>query len=153
MFKMDKHYIKQQLYHRCISIQSDKIRNIERTMEDAQNSANEYGPQSDLFDSHIMQLIGQRDMYAQQLEVESNLLETLHKIDMSVNHQVVEFGSVVITDMQKVFISIGLGKIMLENEIFYAISLQVPFYVAMKGLKKGDEFDFRGKKIKILDVF
>ena len=153
MFKMDKRLIKKQLYEKCISIQLSKIKNIEATMEDAQNSANEYGPQSDLFDSHIMQLIGNRDMYAQQLEVEMNLLETLYKMDITIQHEVAAFGSIVITDMQKVFVSIGLGKVQLENDVYYAISLQVPFYQAMKGLKKGDVFDFRGKKVKILDVF
>ena len=81
MFKMDKRIDKNQLYERCISIQSEKIKDIESAIKDAQQSANEYGPQSDLFDSHIMQLIRDRDMYAQQLEVESSMLETLHKIE------------------------------------------------------------------------
>ncbi|MBN2173260.1 MAG: hypothetical protein JW731_03960 [Bacteroidales bacterium] len=150
---MDKRLIKKQLYDKCISIQLSRVKNIENTMEEAQNSANEYGPQSDLFDSHIMQLIGNRDMYAQQLEVEMNLLETLNKLDITIQHESAAFGSVIVTDMQKVFVSIGLGKIQIENDVYYAISLQVPFYQALKGLKKGDEFDFRGKKIKILDVF
>jgi hypothetical protein len=100
-----------------------------------------------------MQLIAKRDMYAQQLKTEMGALATLHKIDLSVNHKTVGFGSIVITSAQKVFVSIGAGKISIENEIFYAISLQVPFFQAMKGLKKNEEFEFRGNKIKILDVF
>ncbi|MCD4682343.1 MAG: hypothetical protein K8R86_03585, partial [Bacteroidales bacterium] len=105
------------------------------------------------FDSHRMQLIGKRDMYAHQLKTEMDLLETLYKIDISVNYDNVAFGSVVITNLQKIFVSIGLGKITIENDTFFAISLQVPFFQAMKGLKKGDEFEFRGKKIKIMEVF
>jgi transcription elongation GreA/GreB family factor len=131
----------------------EKIRHLESAMQEAENTANEYEHTGDDSDSHKMELIGNRDMYAKQLQVEMDLLETITKIDLNVDRDVVEFGSVVVTDMQKVFIAIGLGKITLENDTYYAISLQVPFYLAMKGLKKGDTFDFRGRKVKILDVF
>ena len=131
----------------------DKIRHLESAMEEAEKMAHEYEQSSDDADSHKMELIGSRDMYAKQLQTELDLLETLNKVDFNQDHRVVEFGSVVITDMQKVFISIGLGKVNVDNDTFYAISLQVPFYQAMKGLKKGDTFDFRGRKVKIIDLF
>jgi len=153
MFKMDDRLLKKQIYEQCIEAQLKKIKNLETAMEDAQKSAHDYGQQSDVFDSHKMQLISKRDMFAQQLKTEMNLLETLHKIDLTISHNIVEFGSVVITNMQKVFISVGLGKISVDNDQYYAISLKVPFFLAMKDLKKGDTFDFRGREIKILDIF
>jgi hypothetical protein len=131
----------------------EKVRRLEAAMDEVEKIALEYEQPSDDFDSHKMELIGSRDMYAKQLNLEMDLLETINKIDLNLDHKVVEFGSVVVTDMQKVFIAIGLGKVMVENDTYYAISLQVPFYQAMKGLKKGDTFDFRDRKIKILDVF
>ena len=131
----------------------EKIKHLEVAMQESEKSAHDYGQQSDVFDSHKMQLIGNRDMYAQQLKTEMEALETLHKIDLSLNHKTVEFGSVVITDKQKVFIAIGAGKITIENETYYAISLQVPFFQSMKGLKKGDDFEFRNNKLKIIEVF
>lgn len=153
MFMMDNRLVKKKIYDECIKAQIEKIKHLETAMEDAQKSAHDYGQQSDVFDSHKMQLIGKRDMYAQQLKTEMDQLETLHKIDLTINHKVVEFGSVIITDMQKVFISVGLGKISIDNDQFYAISLKVPFFIAMKGLKKGDVFNFRGREIKILEIF
>ena len=105
----------------------EKIRHLESAMQEAENTANEYEHTGDDSDSHKMELIGNRDMYAKQLQVEMDLLETITKIDLNVDRDVVEFGSVVVTDMQKVFIAIGLGKITLENDTYYAISLQVPF--------------------------
>jgi len=145
--------MKKNIFDRCVEIQLEKIRHLESAMEDAQKSANEYGQQSDVFDSHKMQLIGKRDMYATQLKVEMDHLETLYKIDLTINHKAVEFGSVVMTDMQNVYISIGLGKLTVDNETYYAVSLKVPFFLAMKGLKKEDVFEFRGHEIKILDIF
>lgn len=131
----------------------EKIKHLEAAMEEAEKIAHDYEKSGDDSDSHKMELIGSRDMYAKQLQIELDLLETLNKINLTHDHQQVEFGSVVITDMQKVFISIGIGKVLIENDTFYAISLHVPFYQAMKGFKKGDSFDFRGRKVKILDVF
>lgn len=131
----------------------EKIKHLENAMEEAEKMAHDYEQPSDDLDSHKMELIGSRDMYAKQLQVEMDLMETLNKIDLNLDHEKIEFGSVVITDMQKVFISIGIGKVAVDNDVYYAISLQVPFYQAMKGLKKGDTFDFRGKTVKILDVF
>ena len=153
MYKMNNRILKGEIYNRCLEIHMEKIKHLETAMQEAEKSAHDYGKQSDVFDSHRMQLIGKRDMYAQQLKTEMEALETLHKIDLSLNHKTVEFGSVIVTDKQKVFVSIGAGKISLENETYYAISLQVPFFQAMKGLKKGDEFEFRDNKLKILNVF
>ena len=153
MYKMNDKIRKEEIYNKCLEIHMEKIKHLETAMQEAEKSAHDYGKQSDVFDSHRMQLIGKRDMYAQQLNTEMEALETLHKIDLSLNHKTVEFGSVVVTDKQKVFVAIGAGKISIENETYYAISLQVPFFQSMKGLKKGDEFEFRGNKLKILEVF
>jgi hypothetical protein len=92
-------------------------------------------------------------MYAQQLQIEISQMETLNKLDLSVNHRVVEFGSVVKTSLQNVFIAVGLGKLAVDSEIYFAISLKVPFFKAMKGLKAGDSFDFMGKRVQIMDIF
>ena len=153
MYRMDNRLIKQKIFDKCLSTQLEHIQNIEFAMNDAQKSANEYGQGADLFDSNKMQMIGKRDMYANQLKTETNLLEVLNKVDLSVKHDKVEFGAVVITNLQKVFISIGLGKIVIENEEFYSISLKVPFYEAMAGLKAGDKFNFRGKDIQIVNIY
>lgn len=153
MYKMDTQLLKRNLLERCKEIQGEKIQHLELAMQEAEKSAHELGQVSDMFDAQRMQLIGSRDMYAGQLKGELELLETLYKIEYAVSRKKVEFGSLVLTDMQNVFISIGLGKVTLNDEVFYAISTKVPFYQAMQGLKKGQTFDFRGKQIKILDVF
>ncbi len=150
---MDNRSLKKQIFEKCKETQLERIRHLELVMEEAQNIANEYGQQSDDFDSHREELIGNRDMYAQQTEAELELLETLYKIQLGIENDTIGFGSVVITDLQKVFISIGIGKIVVENNTYYAISMKGPFFLAMKGLKKGDVFMFMEKPVKILDVF
>jgi hypothetical protein len=153
MFRMDKQLLKNRLFERCLEIHRQRIVNLETAMKDAEESANQYGPQSDIFDSQIMEMIRSRDMYASQLSMELGHLETLHKIDPTIRSIKVEFGSVVETELQKVFVSIGLGKVLIENDQYFAISTKVPFFEAMKGKTKGAVFEFRGKNIRILDIF
>jgi hypothetical protein len=150
---MDKQLLKKRLYERCLEIHRQKILTLETAMKDAEESANAYGHQSDIYDSQIMEMIGSRDMYAAQLRSELNHLETLYKIDPTISSKQVGFGCVVETDLQKVFVSIGLGKVTIENDHYFAISTKVPFFEAMKGKSKGDVFDFRGTKVRILDVY
>lgn len=150
---MDKRLLKKKIFDACFGQQVNKIRNIETAISDAQESANEEEQSKDIYDASRIMMLGKRDMYAQQLQSEMAQLETLHKIDLTVNFDKVEFGAVVETSMQKVFISIGLGKFVVENDAYFAISPKVPFFQAMRGLKKGDDFVFRGEKIKIMDVY
>lgn len=153
MFKMDKLILKQQILDKCRDAQIEKIKRLEEAISDAEISILQIGQISDMFDTQRMQMIQNRDMYVGQLKGELEQLETLHKIDLSVRPDRVGFGTVVITDKQKVFISIGLGKIKIENEEIYAISAQVPFYKAIHEKKIGDIVSFRDQQIKILDIY
>jgi len=124
-----------------------------KVMEDSQKSANEYGQPKDRYDSYRAQLLTRGEMFATQYQQAMEQFATLEKIGVERLHGKVEFGSVVITDKQKMFIATGCGKVELDGDIFFAVSPLVPIFLAMKGMKKGDVVNFRGQAIKILDVF
>ena len=65
----------------------------------------------------------------------------------------VEFGAVVITNKQKLFISAGIGKIEISENDYFAISPIVPIYKALEGKGVGDEVVFNGMKILIKEIF
>jgi hypothetical protein len=65
----------------------------------------------------------------------------------------VEHGSAVVTDRQKFFLSIGAGKFMVGNEVWFAISAQTPIYKAVKGHKVGDSFVINGQSQTIKEIF
>jgi len=149
---MEKLEIKRSLIEICKEKQQESINNIKFVMDDAQKSANEYGQPKDRYDSYRMQLLRKKDMFASQFQKAIEQMETLNKINVSKKTELVTFGSLIFTDDQNILVAISLGKIMLGDEMYYAISPNVPFYQAMQNCKKGDEFEFRGRKIKILDI-
>ena len=122
-------------------------------MKEARESANSSGQAFDLTDSYRTQMLSKRDMFAKQLDKNREEGVILRKIDYRRINVKVEFGAVVITDSQKLFIAVGIGKVVINKEIYYCISPNVPFYKAMEGMKKGEEFEFRGKKVKIRELF
>jgi hypothetical protein len=150
---MNKLEIKKNLFKACLHHQNEIVENLKDLMKDAQESANDYGMPKDRYDSYRMQLLRKRDMYGQQLEKALEEISILKKIDISKENKEVGFGSVVITNDQKLFISISIGKIEVEGDTYYAVSVKVPFYEVIKGKKKGKTFEFRGKENQIVEVF
>lgn len=125
---------------------------LQLEMEEAQKSANEYGAPKDRYDSYRTQLLRKRDMFAQQIVKLDQQIEVLEKVKPGKISEKVEFGSVVITDKQKLFVSTGLGKIEVGGEQYFVISPQVPVYRAMEGLKKNESFVVNGIRSQILEL-
>ena len=149
---MNKPELKKKLFDACMHHQNEVVENLKELMSDAQQSANDYGMPKDRYDSYRMQLLRKRDMYGQQLEKALEEIEILKKIDISKESKEVGFGSVVITNDQKLFISISIGKIEIEGESYYAVSVKVPFYEVIKGKREAYNFEFRGKQNQIIEV-
>jgi transcription elongation GreA/GreB family factor len=92
-------------------------------------------------------------MYAKQLEHSMDDLNTLSQVNPDKETEGVSFGSVVITETQKLFISISLGNVKVGDDAYFAVSPAAPLYKAMAGKKAGETFPFRDKHIKLIDVF
>jgi transcription elongation GreA/GreB family factor len=150
---MEKLKLKAHLLEECKKLQQKVLDNLRSTMSEAQQSANEYGPPKDRYDAYRMQLLRRKDMYGQMLAKALEEFYALEKIDISREKEKVEFGTVVLTSEQRLFVSIGLGKIIFDQHSYYAISVNVPLSKALAGKVKNDTIDFNGKKISIIDVF
>ncbi len=143
---------KKKLLSICRKMQDETIQHLKLEMDDAQKSANEYGTPKDRYDSYRIQLLRKKDMFGQQLAKTMEQLDTLDRISLKRRFEEVEFGALVITDKQKILVSIGLGKIELDGSTYFAISPSVPVFNAMIGKKVGEEYEFRGAPIKILSI-
>ncbi len=80
------------------------------------------------------------------------LKNELTQLDLKRKHKKVNSGSLAITNQGQYFISIGVGKIEIENKLYYAISLASPIGEKLYGKSKGETISFQGKEITILDI-
>jgi hypothetical protein len=150
--------LKKQLLDTARKKQLEIANDAKSAMNEAQESANEEkGSMEEKFESFRTQLQQDRDMYAKQFVEAKDKIEILSRISSQKINSSVDLGAVVITDAnQKFFISISLGELKFEGNkpsSYFAISTAAPIYEVMSGKKKGESFDFRGKMIKIVDLF
>jgi transcription elongation GreA/GreB family factor len=150
---MEKMELKKMLLRECISVQKKAADLALAEMNEANQSANEYGNPEDWFDTFKTDMLNKRDMFSVQLMKILDDIKRLEKIDAEKILDKVEFGSVVILSGQKLFVSVGIGKIQAGGETYFAISPSVPVFQALRYKKKGDTYEFRGQKGEIKDVF
>lgn len=144
--------IKKEILEICRQRLLHSIENLEASMSDLQQEANDYGQPKDRYDPFKTQLLRRKDMLAQQLSKELIELKLIDRIDPSLKSDIVGFGSLVFTDDLTYFTGIGLGKIEISAGSIYTLSMQVPLTIALMKKTKGDVIVFRDKKIRILDV-
>lgn len=144
--------LKERLLQKCIEQQQEVINQLQHEIKDAQQQANDYGQPKDRYDAYRTKLMRQIELFAKQLDKAKTVFDTLHKIPMEKDISSVEFGAIVITNKQNLFISAGLGKVTVDNHEFFAVSPQVPIFHALKEKQKGDHVIFNGNDFLIKDV-
>jgi hypothetical protein len=144
--------IKEKILAKCIQIKEESEANTLVAMNDAQQSANEYGAPRDRYDSFRAQMMRKRDMLAQQLAVAEEELRFLRQVKPELKSTKVDAGALVRLDSQTLYILVGIGKVVVDDEVFYVVSPVVPLAIAMKNLKQGDSFSFRGNTMKIVEI-
>ncbi len=150
---MEKLVLKNKLLNQCIAAQTKTVNNIREAMDEVQKSADDHTQIIDHYDSYRTQLFRKHEMFVGQLQKAIDQLEILNKIDPNKIKERVEFGAVVITNFQKLFVATSVGKVSVDNNTYFTISPMVPFFHAMRNKKKDEEFDFRGQKFRIEELF
>lgn len=151
---MDGYYqLKEKLKAECIRLKQESADNLGMAMREAQQAANEYGAPKDRYDSFRTQLLRKRDMMAQQFQKVSDEIRFLQQLKTDSICSEVQPGALVILPGQILYVSVGLGKLDIEGKTYYAISPSVPLVQAMKGAKTGQEFLFRGNKMRVEAIY
>ena len=146
--------LKQALYDQLNSMLDEKITGIRLAMtETAESMKNDTKSSAgDKFETgrEMMQI----ELNNQQVQL--NKLTQLHHdlslIKLSEIHTSIGFGTLVNTSMGCYFVSVALGKIVLDTANYYALSLASPIGRTLHEAKVGDVLTFQGKKIEILDM-
>jgi hypothetical protein len=150
---MDKQELKNKIINTCIETLENSAQTVREAIDELIQTASEYEGDHDLFDPFKEELMKKKDLQLEQLQKYIEDIKLVRKADPKRISEKVEFGSVVITDKQKMFISAAIGKIQLENDSYYVISTQVPVYKAMQNLKAGESFSINNNKFTIKEIF
>jgi transcription elongation GreA/GreB family factor len=123
-------------------------------MHDAQQSANEESKSSagDKYETGRAMMQIERDKAAQQLDEALKLKNTLEQISLQARSDNIMLGTLVITDSKKIFISIGLGKVTIDDQEFLVVAPASPLGKVLMGLKVNDQVVFNKERLTILQL-
>ncbi|MBM77550.1 MAG: 3-oxoacyl-ACP synthase [Crocinitomicaceae bacterium] len=92
------------------------------------------------------------DQLSKQLFNAQKQKNDLLNIDTDQTNSLANVGSLVETNKGYFYISIGWGRIQMQNENYFVISLGSPIGMLLKNKKKGDSFQFRNTEYCILNL-
>lgn len=95
----------------------------------------------------------EREKLGNQLAEIQKLQQVLSKIDNKKNHLNISLGSIVYTTQANYFIAISAGELLINSQMFYAISANTPIGEVLLGKKALDEVVFRGQKFCVKSIF
>lgn len=152
--KINSLAIKQQLYMLCHNFVENRRKNIQKTIDEIQESLTSE-TKSSAGDKHetgraMLQL--EREKAGHQLAEIEKLTESLSKIDTTITSKTVGLGSVVFTTQANYYIAISAGQLEEDCQSFFAISPMTPIGLLLMGKKVGDEVVFRDSKFIIANV-
>jgi len=151
---MDRGKIKKQLYEACRTYVQTKIKTAKDAISMAQSSANE-DSKSSMGDKY------ETGRAMAQLEIEKNTVQMhefarmgqeLERISIEKNGEQAQKGSLIYTSHGTYFLALGAGQIALDGDIYFAVSVLSPIGSILLGTKEGDEIQFNGKQMKILEL-
>ncbi len=149
-----KKIIKQEIYIKLIASLDKKIEQAQESISLVKESRDNDTKSSagDKFETGREMMQIEIDKSEAQLAKSLNLKSDLSKIDLDKECSSVEFGSLVETNNGSYFISIGVGKLTVDNKDFFVISLASPIGKALYQKEVGVSFKFQGKEYLIKSI-
>ena len=107
----------------------------------------------DKFETSRVLMQTEYDKIHNQLLILKNQLRAIKSISLSDKKNKVGVGSFIKTNKSFYFISIGLGKQIIDNNDIYIISLSSPIGKLLNNKKKGDKIVFNNNEELIEDLY
>lgn len=137
-----------------MSLIAEKTSVLHRSIRDANDAANEDSKSSagDKFETGREMITQEIAKATQQLATLGEMRRALEKIRPNRALESVGLGALAHTSEGWFFFSVSLGKIQVEGQEVYALSMASPMAQAMAGAVAGKTISFRGRDIHITQV-
>jgi hypothetical protein len=145
--------IKERLTDQCRAQLQARIETLQRSAETIRAARNNETKSSagDKYETGRAMMQMEEDKVMAQLDQAQFQLQQLRQIP-AYHGAVIAAGSLVRTRKGRYFLSVSMGKTMVDGEIFYCISTQAPLAQQMLGKAAGGKVVFNGQEDEILDV-
>jgi hypothetical protein len=143
--------LKEKIYQTCVEIVQEKIAAIQKNLHDLSDSAGNETKRT-AGDKHETMLQIEQENNSRQLNELLQQKAVLEKLDPQLQTDIIVRGNLVETNKGRFYISLGLGKLKVEEETVFAVSPEAPLVKLMLMKKAGDAFQFNNISYEILSV-
>lgn len=151
---MEAPSLKQQLYQACAQQLLERSQQLKARFADLDRALTQETKSSagDKYETGRAMIHQERDKLKQQQAILLQQQQQLAAIDPQQLSAAAALGSVVLTNQQQFYLSIGLGKLNVEGAVYYALTGASPVGQLLLGKQIGDRFEFRGVKYQVVEV-
>ena len=147
--------IKEALFEQCEVFVNKRLYNIENIISSNQKAL-QSETKSSAGDKHetgraMLQL--EMEKAGQQLAGIVQMKEILAKIDILKTSKNACLGSLILTEKACYFLSISAGQLVVEDTVYFAISVSSPIGKLLLGKQEKEVISFNGKTIEINEIF
>jgi hypothetical protein len=146
--------LKEKTYQTCIALVQQKIDVLQKNLHDLSDSAGNETKRTagDKHETALAMLQIEQENNSRQLKEALQQKAVLEKLDPHLQTEMIVRGSLVLTNKGTFYISLGLGKLKVEDETVFAVSPDAPLGKLLLMKKAGDEFQFNNTSYEILSV-
>ncbi len=143
------------IYNKLLNLLDEKIESAKMTIQSAKESRDNDTKSSagDKYETGRAMMQMEIEKSEVQLSKTLKLKRELSQINIQKENKKVAFGSLVLSNQGNYFISIGMGKVEINNKVFFAISLASPIGKLLQNKTTGEKIKFNDKEITITDIF
>ena len=145
---------KEELLNQCEAYVNKRLQTVEETISSSQKAL-QSETKSSAGDKHetgraMLQL--EMEKAGQQLAGISLMKEILAKVDLTNVSKNIHLGSLIFTEKANYFLAISVGKLVVADKQYFAISVSSPIGQLLLGKQESDVIFFNGNQIKIIKV-
>jgi hypothetical protein len=146
--------LKQRLFEHCHDYVQQRLGTVGQALEAARQAANEESKSSvgDKYETGRAMMQLEQEKLAAQLAEAQQLQVVLNRISLEKTSPSIAEGSLAITSQGNFFIAISAGKLALDGQLYYLVSMASPIGVALAGRFAGATVPFREGQITVLEV-
>ncbi len=150
----EREHTKARLHAHCLALAAKSIQTARAALAAAQEAGNAETRSSagDKYETGRTMMQLEQEKLKGQLMQAIELKNQLAQLRPGQVSETAGPGSLVFTNHGNFYLSVGLGKVKMDGQVFFAISLESPAGQALRGRRKGEKFVFQNRNYLAMEI-
>ncbi|SCY17459.1 hypothetical protein SAMN05192588_1506 [Nonlabens sp. Hel1_33_55] len=146
--------LKKQVHDHCLALVKEQLDTIQSSLDQLMEAKTNETKSSagDKYETGMAMIQNQEQLYKRQQVDAKNRWNVLNSIDPTKEKTTVDTGTLIQLSTGWFYMAVAIGKVTMEEQDVFVLSLQSPLGVLLKGKTAKDQINFNGKQITVESV-